>query len=81
MNMLAWETEVQRHRDMQCKAQAFALGEIALAANRQRRKVRFLQLYHNFFTWLRKHLPTGYNQQAETLRRAQTIAQADPPMR
>ncbi|MEO8611571.1 MAG: hypothetical protein ABI690_26975 [Chloroflexota bacterium] len=43
MNILSWENEVQRHRDMQRKAQAAALAEIAFTANRQRNKKKLLQ--------------------------------------
>ena len=81
MNMLSWENEVQRQRDMLRKAQANALREVALVANRQRRKARILQLYRGLFTWLRKRLHTRYNENLETTRRRHSAAHADPPLR
>jgi hypothetical protein len=81
MNILAWEIQLQRQRDMLRKAQAAGLGEIALAANRQRRRAHFLRLYHSLFGWLHKHLQTRYNDNLETARQKPSVAHADPPMR
>jgi hypothetical protein len=81
MNILSWEIETQRHRDMLRKAQAAELGEIALAANRQRRKGRSLRLYTILFKWLRKPFQSRYNQHTEPVRHVQSVAHADPPMR
>lgn len=81
MDMLSWENQIQRHRDLLRKSQSANERHADTIANQQIHHHARTPLLRSITLWLRKRLSTRYNQPQETAQPVPTIAQADLPMR
>jgi hypothetical protein len=81
MDRLAWENQLQRHRDMLRKAESANECHAGVIAKLAQHDNPRLPIFRGLILWLRKWLPTRYNHWQETVPPAPTIAQADLPLR
>ena len=79
MDMLSWENQIQRHRDLLRKSQSANEHHAVLAAAQAQHDNARPPMLRSITLWLRKRLPTRYNDRQETVPPASTIAQADLP--